>query len=71
MYRLARWLRGKESACRTGGEGDVGLIPGLGRSSGGGSGNPIQYSCLKIPIDGGAWQATVQRVTELDTTEHN
>ena len=37
-------LDGKESACNTG---DLGLIPGLGRSSGGGNGNPFQYSCLE------------------------
>ena len=37
--------------------GDVGLIPGLGRSPGEGSGNPLQYSCLRNPMDRGAWQA--------------
>ena len=39
--------------------GDPGLIPGLGRFSGEGNGNPVQYSCLENPMDGGAWQATV------------
>ena len=48
--------------------GDVDLIPGSGRSSGGGNGNPLQYSCLKNPIDRGAWWATVHEVTESDTT---
>ena len=48
---------------------DVGSIPGLGRSPGGGHGNPLQYSCLENPTDRGAWQATVHRVTELDTNE--
>ena len=38
---------------------DVGLIPGLGRSPGGGNGNPFQYSCLKNPINRGTWQAAV------------
>ena len=38
---------------------DVGSIPGLGRSPGGGNGNPLQYSCLVNPMDSGAWQATV------------
>ena len=38
---------------------DTGSIPGLGRSSGGGNGNPLQYSCLENPIDRGAWWATV------------
>ena len=49
--------------------GDMGSILGLGRSPGGGHGNPLQYSCLQNPMDRGAWQATVHRVTELDTTE--
>ena len=47
---------GKESACNAE---DLGLIPGLGRSPGEGNGNPLQYSCLKYPMDGGAWWATV------------
>ena len=50
--------------------GDSGSIPGLGGSPGGGNGNPHQYSCLGSPMERGAWQATVQGVTEeLDTTE--
>ena len=44
--------------------GDVGLIPGLGISSGGGNGNPLQYSCVENPMDRGAWQATVPGVTK-------
>ena len=49
---------------------DAGSIPGLGRSSGGGHGNPLQYSCMENPMDRGAWQATGQGVAkELDTTE--
>ena len=40
----------------------VGSIPGSGRSPGGGNGNPFQYSCLKNPVDRGAWWATDQRV---------
>ena len=49
---------------------DTGSILGLGRSSGGGHGNPLQYSCLENPKDRGAWQATVHGVTkELDMTE--
>ena len=48
---------------------DVDLISRLGRSPGGGHGNPLQYSCLENPMDREAWKATVQRVTELDTTE--
>ena len=42
---------------------DAGSITGLARSPGGGHGNPLQYSCLKNPIDRGAWRATVHRVS--------
>ena len=52
---------GKVSACNVG---DLGSIPGLGRSSGEGKGNPLQYSCLENPMDGGAWQATVHGVAK-------
>ena len=49
--------------------GDAGSIPGWGRYPGGGSGNPLQYSCLGNPVDRGAWWATVHGVMkELDTT---
>ena len=49
--------------------GDMGSIPEMGRSPGGGNGNLLQYSCLKNSMDRGAWQATVHGVTEeLDTT---
>ena len=48
LYGVPKWLSGKESACRHGG---MGLIPGLGRSPGGGNGNPLQYSCLKGSMD--------------------
>ena len=41
---------------------DTDLIPGSGRSPGEGHGNPLQYSCLENPMDGGAWPATVHRV---------
>ena len=48
---------------------DVSLIPGSGRSPGEGNGNPLQYSCLRNPMDRGAWGATVHEVAkELDTT---
>ena len=43
---------------------DAGSIPGSGRSSGGGHGNPLQYSCLEHPMDREAWQAIVHGVTE-------
>ena len=52
---------GKASACNAG---DLGLIPGLGRSPGEGNGNPFQYSCLENPMDGGAWWATVHGVAK-------
>ena len=57
---------GKES---TRNAGDLGSIPGLGRSPGEGNGYPLQYSCLEDSIDRGAWQATVCGVTKRDTTE--
>ena len=55
---------------------DSGSIPGLGRSPGGGHGNPLEYSCLENPHGWGAWWATVHGVTEswtwqrLSTTQH-
>ena len=45
----------------------MGLIPGSGGSLGGGSGNPLQYSCLGDPMDRGAWRATVRSVTKSQT----
>ena len=44
--------------------GDLGSIPGLGRSPGGGHGNPLQYSCLENPVDRGAWRATVHGIAK-------
>ena len=46
-------------------EGDVGSIPGSGRSPGDGNSNPLQYSCLENPTDRGAWQATVYGVARV------
>ena len=58
---------GKESA---GSAGDLGSIPGSGRSPGVGNGHPLQYSCLENSMDRGAWWTTVHGVTkEPDTTE--
>ena len=48
---LPRWLSGRESACNAG---DASSVPGSGRSPGGRNGNPLQYSCLKNPVDRGA-----------------
>ena len=47
--------------------GHVGSIPGLGRSPGGGHGNPLQYSCLENPMDRRVWQATIHRVAQSQT----
>ena len=54
----------KESACNVG---DLGSIPRSGRSPGEGNGNPLQYSCLENPMNGGAWWATVHGVTKNRT----
>ena len=56
----------KESACNAG---DLGSIPGLGRSPGEGNGYPLQYSGLENSMDRGTWRVTVHGVTESDTTE--
>ena len=46
---------------------DVDSVPGSERPSGGGNGNPLQYSCLENPMDRGAWWATVHKVTKSQT----
>ena len=56
----------KASACNVG---DPGLISGSGRSPGEGNANPLQYSCLENPMDGGAWWLTVPGIAESDMTE--
>ena len=58
---------GKESICNAG---DLGSTPELGRSSGAGHGNPLQYSCLENSVDRGAWQATVLGIAESDMTNY-
>ena len=57
----------KTQPAKAGNAGDTGLIPGSGRSPGGGNGNPVQYSCLENPMDRGAWQTTVPGVTRSPT----
>ena len=52
---------GKASVCNAG---DLGSIPGLGRSPGEGNGTPLQYSCWEDPMDGGTWWATVHGVAK-------
>ena len=68
MYGIGRGfpggLYGKVSACNAE---NLGLIPGLGRSPGEGNGNPLQYSCLENPMDGGAWYAPVHGVAKSRT----
>ena len=58
---------GKDSACSVGDTGDVGSIPGSGRSPEGGHGNPLQHSCLENTTDRGVSQTTVQRITKSQT----
>ena len=58
---------GKEPICQCRRHRDSGLIPGFGRSPGGGHSNPLQYSCLENPMDRGVWQATVHRVSKNQT----
>ena len=55
---------GKESACNVG---DLGSTTGLGKSPGGGHGNPLQDSCLENPVDRRAWWAAVHGVTKSQT----
>ena len=61
---LPWWLSGEESACNAG---DVSSIPGSGRSPGEGNGYPLQYSCLKNPMDRGAWWVSVRRAAKSQT----
>ena len=64
LYFSEGGLDDKESACNAG---DLGLIPGLGRSPGEGDGYPLQYSCLGNPMDRGTWRATVPGVAKSQT----
>ena len=60
----------KNPPANAGAAGDMGSIPGSGRSPREGNGNPLQYSCLRNPMDRGAWWATVHEVAKSqDTTE--
>ena len=64
---LSRWHSGKEPICNAGDSRHTGLISGSGKSSGGGHGNPLHYSCLENSMDKGAWWATIQGITESHT----
>ena len=66
-FRAFWCLSHKESSCHARDARDSSSIPGLGRSPGGGNGNPLQYSCLKSPMDRGAWWTTAPGVA---ATEH-
>ena len=57
----------QESAASAGDAGDMGSTPGLGRSPGGGNDNPLQYSCLRIPVDRRAWWVTVLGAVKRQT----
>ena len=57
----------KNPPANAGDLGDASSIPGLGRSPGGGNGNPLQYSCLENPMDRGAWRPIAHRIREDQT----
>ena len=63
VSQVAQWY----SFCQCKEHRRTGLIPGLERSPGEGNGNPLQYSCLENPIDGGSWHATVNRLSKSQT----
>ena len=67
-YLCLLWIDGKVSAYNVG---DLGSIPGSGRFSGEGNGNPLQYSCLENPMDQEAWWATVHGVAKSQTRPTN
>ena len=68
MSGLASGSDVKESTCKVG---DMGSIPGLGKSPGERNGYPLQCSCLENPMDRGAWQATVHGVAKSQTQLSN
>ena len=63
------WLSGKESTCNARDSGNVGSVPGSGRSPGGGLGKPLEYSCLENSVNSRAQWAAVCRVAKSDKTE--
>ena len=71
LRELPGWLSRKNPPASAGAAGDLGSIPGLGRSPGGGNGNLLQYSCWDNPTDRGAWPATVYGVAKSQTLLSN
>ena len=70
--RLPCWLSGDEPSCQSRRHiRDACLIPGSGRSRGGGHGNPLPYPCLENPMDRGAWRVTVHRVAKICLRRQN
>ena len=67
IYGLPRWFSGKETSYNAGAVGDMGSVPGLGRSPGGGHSNQLQYSCLENSMDREAWKAIVPGVAKSQT----
>ena len=67
MISILDFPGGSDSKASAYNAGDLGSVPGLGRSPGEGTGNPLQYSCLENPMDGGAWLATVRGVAKSQT----
>ena len=65
--RLPCWLSNKESACEAGDAALSGFKPGVGKIPGEGNGSPLQYSGLEIPMDGGAWRATIHGAAKSRT----
>ena len=57
-------MHSRECTCNARHAGDMGSIPGLGRSPGEGNGNPLQYSCLENPMDRGTWGTTIDEVSK-------
>ena len=64
-FSRPRWFSGKESACNSGATGDTGSIPGSESSPGERQGNPLQYSCLKNPMDRETWWAMAHRAARV------
>ena len=74
FYTMLSDTSGNDSACSVGATGDMGSIAGVERSTGEGNGNPLQYSCLKNPMDGGAsWAEEPSRLQskELQRIRHD